>query len=200
MFITEDTLKELKKPLKLKWRVKGFLPNNVNPEKMILIGYVDARQVQDRFDEVLSASNWQTEYYEVKGKQFCKIGIKIGSEWIWKGDSGTESFSDPGKGETSDSFKRAAVHWGVNRDTYEMGEINIKCILKDNKPYPCDEKGNILFGESLLQECKRISSLKDSELIFDRNIIPATPAAESPELPGPKKREKKPKNVKIILP
>lgn len=197
MFITEDTLKELKKPLKLKWRVKGFLPNNVNPEKMILIGYVDARQVQDRFDEVLSASNWQTEYYEVKGKQFCKIGIKIGSEWIWKGDSGTESFSDPGKGETSDSFKRAAVHWGVNRDTYEMGEIHIKCKVFEGVPIPIDAAGNKLSGPLLFEECKRISSLKDSELIFDRNIIHA---AELQELQEPKKRGRKPKNVKIILP
>ncbi|SIR25147.1 Rad52/Rad22 family DNA repair protein [Chryseobacterium indoltheticum] len=165
-------LKDLKKPLQLKWRVKALKPDNKNPKEMVLVPYVDARQVQDRLDDVLEARNWQDDYFEVKGKQFCKIGIKIGEEWIWKGDSGIESHLDPTKGETSDAFKRAAVHWGINRDTYELGEITIKCKVVNELPVPVDSKGNQLSGDTLLAECKRISALKDSELKFDRNVLP----------------------------
>ncbi|WP_428067337.1 hypothetical protein [Chryseobacterium gambrini] len=198
MIITEQHLEQLKEPLPLKWRVKNLIPDNKNPKQMILIGFVDARQVQDRFDKVLGAANWQDEYYECKGKQFCKIGVKIGNEWVWKGDSGSESFLDPGKGETSDSFKRAAVHWGINRDTYELGEITINCVMKDEKPVPVNECGNILSGEKLLEECKRISSLHESDLIFDKTVLPAKKIEKIQDL-----NIEKPKRVRkptVILP
>lgn len=189
-------LERLKEPLKLKWLVKSLLPENVKPTSMILVGFVDARQVQDRLDEVIGAANWQDDYFESKGKQFCKIGIKIGSEWIWKGDSGIETFSNSSKGETSDSFKRAAVHWGINRDAYELGEITIKCKLVNQIPVPCDKSGNVLSGEKLLEECKRISSLQNSELIFDKMATPTKPILAAPN----DTRKRNPPKPKTILP
>jgi len=197
MGVDLNQLKQLKEPFALKWRVKSLLPDNINPTEMVLIGYVDARQVQERFDEVLGPHNWQDEYFECKGKQFCKIGIKIGEEWIWKGDSGTESFADPSKGETSDSFKRAAVHWGANRDTYELGEIAIKCKLFAGVPHPTDNAGNKLSGLQLLEECKRIAASKESELIFDRNVMPLKTAIQET---NQVKRGRKSAKSKIILP
>lgn len=191
-------LKDLKLPLQLKWRVKALKPDNKNPKEMIIVPYVDARQVQDRLDDVVGAHLWQDDYFEVKGKQFCKIGIKVGEEWIWKGDSGIESYSDASKGETSDAFKRAAVHWGINRDTYELGEIIINCKMVGETPVPFDQSGNQLSGDRLLEECKRISALKDSELKFDRNVLPTKSAATKPEATTTRSR-KTPKS-KIILP
>ena len=84
-------LKKLQKPLSLKWRVQRAFPNKANPTHVIMIGYVDSRQVQDLLDEVCGSENWQDEYFECKGKQFCKIGIKINGEWVWKSDSGEPS-------------------------------------------------------------------------------------------------------------
>lgn len=196
MGVDLNQLKKLKDPFALKWRVKSLIPDNKNPTEMVLIGYIDARQVQDRFDEVLGPHNWQDEYFECKGKQFCKIGVKIGEEWIWKGDSGTESFADPSKGETSDSFKRAAVHWGVNRDSYELGEITIKCKVFEGTPFPVDPSGDKLIGPLLLAECKRIATSR-SELIFDRNVLPVKPAIPETE---PVKRGRKSTKSKVILP
>jgi hypothetical protein len=196
MIITEEHLIKLKEPLQLKWRVKSLLPDNVKPNQMILVAYVDARQVQDRFDTVLGAANWQDDYFECKNKQFCKIGVKIGNEWIWKGDSGSESFLDASKGETSDSFKRAAVHWGINRDSYELGEITIKCKMFGDNPVPVDQSGNKLSGPLLLAECKRISSLQDSELIFDRMATPTKSIEATPT----DKRKRTPRKPKTILP
>lgn len=165
-------LEKLKEPLKLKWLVRSIIPDSLNPKEMILVAYVDARQVQDRLDDVVGPANWQDDYFDCKGKQFCKIGIKVGNEWIWKGDSGIESILDSTKGETSDSFKRAAVHWGINRDAYELGEITIKCKLVNGIPVPIDSNGNQLIGDELLNECKKIASKNDSELKFGKNILP----------------------------
>lgn len=195
--VREHQLKELKASLQLKWRVKALKPDNKDPKEMTLVPYVDARQVQDKLDDVLGAHNWQDDYFEVKGKQFCKIGINVNGEWIWKGDSGAESHLDPTKGETSDSFKRAAVHWGINRDTYELGEITITCKVVNELPVPVDSKGNQLSGDTLLAECKRISALKDSELKFDRNVLPAKSTVNKMESTTQKKRTTK---AKIILP
>lgn len=191
-------LYRLKEPFKLKWRVKGLLPDNVNPTHMLIVGYIDARQVYERLDQVVKPENWQEDYFECKGKQFCKIGIKIGEEWIWKGDSGTESFSDPSKGETSDSVKRAAVHWGINKEAYELGEIMIKCKMDNGYPAPCDEAGNILKGDQILAECKRIASGK-SELIFDKNVLPRT-INNATVKPEEKKSRRKKAEPKIIMP
>lgn len=191
-------LYRLKEPFKLKWRVKGLLPDNVDPTHMVIVGYIDARQVYERLDQVVKPENWQEDYFECKGKQFCKIGIKIGDEWIWKGDSGTETFADPSKGETSDSVKRAAVHWGINKEAYELGEITIKCKMDNGYPAPCDEAGNILKGEQILTECKRIASGK-SELIFDKNVLPRT-INNATVKPEEKKSRRKKAEPKIIMP
>ncbi|WP_347219333.1 hypothetical protein [Chryseobacterium sp.] len=197
MGVTKQQLEKLKEPLQLKWRVRGLQPDNVNPTHMIIVGYVNPRQVQDRLDDVLGPENWQDDYAECKNKQFCRIGIKINDEWIWKGDSGTETFLDPGKGETSDSFKRAAVHWGINRDTYELGEITIACKMVEGKPFPCDVNGNVLKGELLLNECKRISALNESDLVFDKNVIQIKPNTKKEVLV---KSGRNPNKPKVILP
>ncbi|AZB01254.1 hypothetical protein EG359_17265 [Chryseobacterium joostei] len=188
MGVSKEQLQKLKEPFPLKWRVKGLLPDN----QMILIGYIDARQVQDRLDAVLGAENWQDDYFEIKNKQFCRIGIKIEDEWVWKADSGSESYLDASKGETSDSLKRAAVHWGINRDSYELGEIIIKCKIENGIPAPCDQAGNILKGKDLLEACKIISKEKESELIFDKTVLPTNQ--------DPIKRGRTSKKPKIILP
>ena len=39
-------------------------------------------------------------------------------EWVWKADCGTESQTEKEKGESSDSFKRACVCWGIGRELY----------------------------------------------------------------------------------
>ncbi|WP_241287570.1 Rad52/Rad22 family DNA repair protein [Chryseobacterium indologenes] len=198
MSVTKKQLEQLKEPLELKWRCKTLIPDNSNPTHMIIIGYVDARQVYDRLDQVLGPENWQDEYFECKNKQFCKIGVKIGDEWIWKGDSGSESSFDATKGETSDSFKRAAVHWGINRSTYELGEVTINCKMVNGYPAPCDESGNVLKGEQILTECKRIASGK-SELFFDRNVLQKTTYTEVVK-PEEKKTRRKKTQPKIIMP
>ena len=60
----------------------------------------------------LACDMWQCRYYECKGNLYCSVGIKVGNEWIWKDNCGTESVTEKEKGEASDSFKRACFTWG----------------------------------------------------------------------------------------
>lgn len=164
---TEINLIELKKPLSLKWRVQRAFPNKDNATHVIMVGYSDARDIQDRLDEVCGVGNWQNRYYECKGKQFCEIGIRVGNEWVWKGDNGTESQTEKQKGETSDSFKRAAVHWGINRYAYKVGEVKLNAKMYSGKPYPCDNQGNFLKGQKLFDECNKLARTDEFDLEYD---------------------------------
>lgn len=80
--------------------------------------YKNARVDMQILDETVGAENWQREHYECKGNLFCRVGIKCGEEWVWKADCGTESQTEKEKGESSDSFKRACVCWGIGRELY----------------------------------------------------------------------------------
>ena len=83
-----------------------------------LLLYKDARVDMNILDETVGSENWQRRHYECKGNLFCSVGIKCGTEWIWKDDAGAESYTEKEKGEASDSFKRACVNWGIGRELY----------------------------------------------------------------------------------
>lgn len=80
--------------------------------------YKNARVDMAILDETVGPENWQREHYECKGNLFCRVGIKCGDEWVWKADCGAESRTEKEKGESSDSFKRACVCWGIGRELY----------------------------------------------------------------------------------
>jgi len=106
-----DMFDELKLPMPFKTRPgKGGSGH---------LKYIDARQVMDKFDDVVGPENWSDSYKEVKGNVYCTISIKVEEEWVSKSDCGTESNFEAEKGEASDAFKRAAVKWGIGRFLYE---------------------------------------------------------------------------------
>ena len=83
--------------------------------------YIDARVVMDRLDSVVGFDKWQSTYTPgVATSIVCNIGIRIGSEWIWKADGAGPSDMEADKGALSDAFKRAAVRWGVGRYLYDL--------------------------------------------------------------------------------
>lgn len=110
-----------------------------------LLLYKDARADMNILDECIGPDKWQREHYECKGNLYCKVGIKLGNEWVWKADCGTESNTEKEKGESSDSFKRACVNWGIGRELYTSPRIFISsndCVLiaKGNGKYTCNDK------------------------------------------------------------
>ena len=93
-----------------------------------LLLYKDARVDMDILDETVGKDNWQRKHYEVKGNLYCSVGINtLDNGWVWKDDCGTESNTEKEKGESSDSFKRACVNWGIGRELYTAPQIYIKC-------------------------------------------------------------------------
>jgi hypothetical protein len=105
---------------------------------LTLLLYKDARVDMSILDETVGQENWQCKFYEFKGILFCSLGIRVGGEWIWKDDAGSESNTEAEKGNASDARKRAAVCWGIGRELYSAPFIWIK---KDD--YTLNDKGKL---------------------------------------------------------
>lgn len=111
----------------MKWNRKIY-------EKYIVLGYLDSRDVMKHLDECVTRMNWQREHKEISGSLFCGIGIYHNNKRSWKRDCGTESNTEKEKGESSDSFKRAAVNWGIGRRLYSLPTMVItKQEAQDNR-------------------------------------------------------------------
>jgi len=100
------------------WRVGA---TSGDKKKGIALAYVDARDVMQRLDEVVGRGNWQCEYPWSDTKRLvCRVGIKIGGEWIWKSNGCGDTQVEAEKGAFSDAFKRAAVLWGIAQYLYDL--------------------------------------------------------------------------------
>lgn len=88
--------------------------------------YVTARTVMNRLDEVLGPANWWDDYTPMENAIICRLTIRLpDGEALTKSDAGgmstTSDTSDYEKSGFSDSFKRAAVKFGVGRYLYGDG-------------------------------------------------------------------------------
>ena len=88
-------------------------------------------------------------YPPFRHKTICHLGIKINNDWIWRSDGAGDTKYEADKGALSDSLKRAAVLFGVNRSCYDLPSIFVKC----------DEKGKFNFSDCWEQVRKKSPSL-----------------------------------------
>ena len=109
-------LKEPFDPKVISWRVGATTKDKA---KGIALAYIDARDVMKRLDDVCG-DLWQVEY---PFDGCCRIGVKIGNEWIWRSNGAGETQVEGEKGKFSDAFKRAAVLWGVGRYLYYLDNV-----------------------------------------------------------------------------
>lgn len=151
-------LKALKKTIPFKWRVQSKIG-----EYLIMIPYIDARDVMDTLDKVCEPHMWQSKFEHIGGSLHCSIGIKVGDEWVWKSDRGTPTKTEAAKGEASDAFKRAAVMWGINREAYQLGTVKLKWKEYNGKPYPIDDNGAFLKGDKLFDKCNTLAKVEELE-------------------------------------
>ena len=99
-----------------------------------LLLYKDARVDMDILDETVGSERWQRKHYEVKGNMYCSVSIFFENlGWVEKDDCGTESYTEKEKGESSDSFKRACVNWGIGRELYTAPLIKVNCKTESKK-------------------------------------------------------------------
>ena len=120
-------LKDLAKPFDpsiIHWRVGSTNKKKWREgqdRKGIALAYLDARDVQDRLDEVCGLYGWQCRNpWSDSSKLSCEIGIKAGDEWLWRGDGAGDTAVEADKGAFSDAFKRAGVRWGIGRYLYDL--------------------------------------------------------------------------------
>lgn len=134
--MNKELLKKLQEPFSpedIEWRVQtsGIKESGV---WALVFCYVTSRAVMNRLDDVLGVTGWHDEYRlwhdaEVKkhGKvitlksQICGISIWDDEKkiFITKWDGAEDTDKEPIKGGISDSFKRAAVKFGIGRYLYK---------------------------------------------------------------------------------
>ncbi|WP_246196277.1 Rad52/Rad22 family DNA repair protein [Aquisphaera giovannonii] len=98
----------------------------IRPQGNQKLQYVTARTVMNRLDDVLGPSNWWDEYIPQEKSVICKLTIRLpdGSTLTKSDAGGYAGMSDQGdddKSGFSDSFKRAAVKFGIGRYLYRDG-------------------------------------------------------------------------------
>lgn len=126
-------LKDLCRPLppeRISWRVQNLTKKK---DKALALAYIDARDVYDILDEIVGPENWQNRYTQYNDRTYCSIGIKIDDEWVWKENAAGDTSIEGEKGAASDSFKRAAVCWGIGRYLYALDNTYVPCELFNNK-------------------------------------------------------------------
>jgi len=119
----------------IEWRVGRSGMRDGKPWASVL-AYVTNRAIMDRLDAVLGAGHWQNEIrplsLEKKGAKLedcatyigfmCGLGLRYLGGWVWKWDASDCSDIEAIKGGVSGSMKRAAVHWGIGRYLYNLGD------------------------------------------------------------------------------
>ena len=148
-------LDDLKKEMPYQWRVQSF---SKNKPACSCVAYIDARDVMNRLDSVCGVGNWQDDYRVINNQLFAGIGIYVGTQWVWKWDTGTESQTEKEKGIVSDSFKRAAVKWGVGRFLYDLDIVYLDADTvktATNYPKPIGKDGKVIYDLT-----KHINGLK----------------------------------------
>lgn len=117
------------------WRAQTLTKEG---DKALALAYIDARDVQDRLDQVCSPAGWRNTVVETaKGRVICTIEIKIDDEWVGKTDGAGDTDVEGDKGGISDAFKRAAVLWGIGRYLYRLPNVWAACesYTKNEKKY-----------------------------------------------------------------
>lgn len=119
-------------PHLISWRVGA---TNKDKTKGLALAFIDARDVMRRLNEVVGPENWQNDYPHANGKTVCRVGIRVGPEWIWKSDGAGDSDVEAEKGALSDAFKRAAVRWGIGLYLYDISSpwVSIESYGKSYK-------------------------------------------------------------------
>lgn len=112
----------LKKPFpidEVKFRVGS---TNKDKDKGLALAYIDARAVMDRLDEVCGQENWTNSFVLYDKTWVCTLGIRVeretSFEWVYRSDGAGLTDYEAEKGGISDSFKRAAVQFGIGRYLY----------------------------------------------------------------------------------
>lgn len=164
-----ESLKAPFKPEDIEWKVQTATENN-GQISVLVVPYLDARAIMDRFDEVCGVY-WKSEFKQMtletaKGTKqgfSCMLSVKIEDEWITRVDGAEVSDIESIKGGHSNALKRAAVQWGIGRYLYELPTFWVKLTNNGNES---------VYGEYKINgQKKRIKGRYDAPRL-DKKFLP----------------------------
>ena len=191
--IAPEKLAELSAPFltnEVRWRAQTIVERN-GKYSALALAYIDARNVEDRLDDVCGPENWQDRYEETpKGRIIGTLSICIDGYWVNKSDGAGETDVEGDKGAISDALKRTAVKWGIGRHLYGLGNIWAECevaVDRDGKP-KLTKQGNLIF--------KKWTKAGLAEL---NNALGSTPPKPKADPVPPRANEALPADVQDLL-
>ncbi len=110
----------------VEWRIQQTTQDK---SRGLAVAFITSRAIQKRLDETVGPFHWKTTFapwHQIgNGSQLCALSIydEERKEWVTKTDGAENSDIEPVKGGLSDSFKRAAVQWGIGRYLYSLGAV-----------------------------------------------------------------------------
>ena len=118
-------------PQDIRWRVSNTWDRNGTKWGM-LVGYIDARTCMDALDAL--DANWSAVHGDpiIVGHDLIGVPCALTVNGVTRSDVGMPSSQEPIKGAYSDALKRAAVHFGIGRELYELPKIAVECDVAAN--------------------------------------------------------------------
>ena len=155
--VNSKLLDRLNTTIPFHWREANRAKNGKSAQ---CLAYLDARDVMDLLDNTCGKAGWKSEFFVLQDRLYGMISIEVehkhqGSIWVSKSDVGTESNTEREKGNASDAFKRAAVHWGIGRFLYRMDRVWVN--VNDSKQL-VDDSGKRIWD--LSDHCNRVLAKK----------------------------------------
>lgn len=129
----------------IRWRVSNTW-EKAGVKWGMLVGYIDARTAMDALDAM--DPEWSAVHGQpiIVGSELIGVPCAITVQGVTRSDVGMPSSQEPIKGAYSDALKRAAVHFGIGRELYELPKIGVECEVVNGKvrgpkAYPVYRKG-----------------------------------------------------------
>ena len=182
----QELTKKLTAPFEAKdveWRIQQTTQDK---SRGLAVAFITSRAIQRRLDETVGPFHWKTEFspwHQIgNGSQLCALSIYDESrkEWVTKTDGAENSDIEPVKGGLSDSFKRAAVQWGIGRYLYAMGALWVDVEQRGKNCYITESGRKTLdarYAQMLQGKAGTASSpapQKTASLVTQRAAAPAT--------------------------
>ena len=102
----------------IRWRVARELKGQGVAQ---LVGYIDGRTCMKLLDE---KGDWSVKHEPIVADgKLIGVQATIIIDDVARSDVGVPSNQDPVKGAYSDALKRAAVHFGIGRELYELPQV-----------------------------------------------------------------------------
>ncbi len=142
----------------IQWRVGN---TSQDKKKGNALGYIDARLVMERLDEVVGNHNWQSKTRKDGDTYFCELTIC----GVSKTDGAGATDFEGEKGGSSDAFKRAAVSFGIGRYLYELSDYNTWVELNERKQIVMEEANDKKFNKNLYRAIVNVSKRQINKVL-----------------------------------